>query len=153
MTKAKKIQLIFTLLTAGFALFIFSNSLQPATISGAKSGSIVTLLNNALASVGIKLTISDHLVRKTGHFTEYFALGVLLLATLKTYTPRLIKNIFAPLFCGLAVAVTDESIQLFVDGRSGQVSDVVLDFCGVLTGLLVLGLLLKLHMHKIKTKI
>ena len=35
------------------------------------------------------------------------------------------------LFLGLAVAVADEYIQLSVPGRTAQVTDIVLDFCGV----------------------
>lgn len=38
------------------------------------------------------------------------------------------------LFSGLLVALTDETIQLFVPGRSGQVTDVWLDFLGILAG-------------------
>lgn len=39
------------------------------------------------------------------------------------------------------IASMDEMIQLFVDGRSGQISDVALDSIGALTGiLLILGL-------------
>ena len=41
----------------------------------------------------------------------------------------------------LLTALTDETIQLFVPGRSGQVTDVWIDFSGVLTGLVV-GLIL-----------
>lgn len=36
-----------------------------------------------------------------------------------------------------AVAAVDETIQLFVSGRSGQLSDVLLDSCGALTGILL----------------
>ena len=38
-----------------------------------------------------------------------------------------------------AYAATDELHQLLVPGRSGQLSDVILDSAGALAGLLVLG--------------
>ena len=38
---------------------------------------------------------------------------------------------------GLSCAFCDETIQLFVDGRSGQVDDVWLDLCGVVCGLVL----------------
>lgn len=145
MTSIRKRQLIFTLITAAFILFIFSNSLQNADTSGSKSSAAVTLLTNFFASVGIHIPVSEYFIRKTGHFTEFLILGMLLLGTLRTYTKDLMKNIFAPLFFGLATAVSDESIQLFVQGRSSQVSDVLLDFCGMVTGLLLLGLIMKIH--------
>ena len=47
------------------------------------------------------------------------------------------------LFAGLAVAVTDETIQIF-SGRGSQVLDVVLDFSGALTGILLVSLLIPL---------
>ena len=34
---------------------------------------------------------------------------------------------------GLLTALTDETIQLFVPGRSGQVTDIWIDFSGVMT--------------------
>ena len=52
------------------------------------------------------------------------------------------KKIVAFLFCVL-VAATDETIQLFVSGRSGQVSDVVLDCVGALVGIGTMKLLQK----------
>ena len=44
------------------------------------------------------------------------------------------KKIIAFLFCVL-VASMDETIQLFVSGRSGQMSDVMLDSVGALVGI------------------
>ena len=43
-------------------------------------------------------------------------------------------------FAGLAAAVTDEALQL-ISNRGSQVQDVLLDFAGFLTGLLLCGLL------------
>ena len=37
---------------------------------------------------------------------------------------------------GLLTALTDETIQLFVPGRSGQVTDIWIDFSGVMTAFL-----------------
>ena len=47
-----------------------------------------------------------------------------------------------PMLGGVLTALTDETIQLFSDGRSGQVTDVWLDSAGVLTGILVAIVLL-----------
>ena len=51
------------------------------------------------------------------------------------------KHVSWPMLGGLLTALTDETIQLFVPGRSGQVTDIWIDFSGVMTGLLV-GLIL-----------
>lgn len=148
MTSTEKRRFIFTLITAAFIIFIFSNSLQNADNSGAKSSKVVEILTSLSSSVGLHIPVSEYFIRKAGHFTEFMILGMLLLGTLRTYTKKLLQNIFAPLFFGLATAVSDESIQLFVQGRSSQVSDVVLDFCGMVTGLLMLGLIMKIHTVK-----
>ena len=47
-------------------------------------------------------------------------------------------------FLGLLVAVADETLQLFVDGRGSSVRDVVIDFCGVLGGSVILWILVGL---------
>ena len=52
------------------------------------------------------------------------------------------------LLIGLAVAGIDEGIQTFVQGRSGQISDVLLDFFGVTAACLILTLLHTLRKRK-----
>ncbi len=42
------------------------------------------------------------------------------------------------MFCGLATAVCDETIQLNVEGRAGMITDVLLDFSGVIFGTLIM---------------
>ena len=55
------------------------------------------------------------------------------------YYKSINKNKFylITLIHGLMVAIIDESIQLFVPGRSGLITDVFIDFSGVITGLLI----------------
>ena len=82
--------------------------------------------------------ITEHLIRKTAHFAEYTLLGVLLSAAVRQYsvtvsTERLVKG-----WLGTLIPLTDETIQLFVEGRSGQISDVWLDMAGFFTGILTL---------------
>lgn len=132
-------RILFPIVTTVFILFIFSNSLQNGTDSGSRSGFAVQLLEGFLRFWGISAEIPEFFVRKGAHFTEYFILGLLLLSTLRTYSNAWIRQIFIPLFWGLAVPVCDEFLQLFVPGRSGQVSDVVLDFSGVVSGMAVLA--------------
>ena len=69
----------------------------------------------------------DYNIRKLAHFLEfailcnvYAAFGV----SHRTATGYI-------LFLGLAVAVSDEYIQLHAPGRSALVTDVILDFSGV----------------------
>lgn len=66
-------------------------------------------------------------------FGEYFVLGILMDRAL-SQTKRGRKLKWALTACVL-VASTDETIQRFVSGRSGQISDVLLDSAGALCGI------------------
>ena len=61
---------------------------------------------------------------------------------LRVYTRHFVRHVSWPLFFGLLTAVIDETIQLYVPGRSSSVKDVLLDFSGVLTGLFIALLIL-----------
>ena len=135
-------QILLALLTAAWILFIFGNSMQPASVSASQSGCVLQMIEDFFRFLGMPVTFTQFIVRKTAHFIEYTVLGVFLILTLNAFTSRLLSHIFQPLFIGLAVPVADESIQLFVDGRAGMVQDVVLDFLGALTGLTLTSLIL-----------
>lgn len=69
-------------------------------------------------------------ISKAPHVLEFFTLGFL---------PAARKpGVWFMLFSALAVAVTDETIQLFT-GRASQVKDVVIDFAGALAGMATAG--------------
>ena len=137
-------RVIFTLALIGCIAFIFSNSLQIADVSEGASGRVLGILQGILRHLGLpgaadRLTM--HVVRKLAHFCEYLLEGFLLMLCLRVYTRHFFKHVSWPVLGGLLTALTDETIQLFVPGRSGQVTDIWIDFSGVMTGLLV-GLIL-----------
>ena len=82
-----------------------------------------------------------------GHAATYgFLLGFWLMLSLRLYTRRILSYISWPLFFGLL----DEGIQMFADGRGSDVRDVVIDFSGVVFGLLAaLFLLLLVRMFHV----
>lgn len=81
----------------------------------------------------------DHPVRKTAHATEYAFLGLLCAGAYIRPGTSIKKGIFIPLAITAVYAGTDEFHQLFIPGRSGQFSDVLLDSAGACTGLLILA--------------
>ena len=136
-------RVIFTFALIGI-VFIFSNSLQIADVSEGASGRVLGILQGILRHLGLpgaadRLTM--HIVRKLAHFCEYLLEGFLLMLCLRVYTRHFFKHVSWPMLGGLLTALTDETIQLFVPGRSGQVTDIWIDFSGVMTALLV-GLIL-----------
>ena len=119
--------------------FIWGNSLEPASASGALSDNVLAFLQECLAGIGLPYEwLTDHIVRKCAHFSEYMVLGLI---GMQAFTPHRGARCRAAvvLTAALLVAVPscDETIQLFVDGRSGQVSDVLLDCCGAATGVVL----------------
>ena len=133
-------RVIFTFALIGCIAFIFSNSMQVGTVSELASGRVLQLLQKIftrLGMPGVANHITMHLVRKLAHFCEYMLEGFLLMLCLRVYTRHFVKHMSWPILAGLLTALTDETIQLFSDGRSSQVMDVWIDFAGVMTGLLV----------------
>ena len=137
-------RVLFTLALAGCIWFIFSNSMAVADVSSVSSGRVLQLLQAVLRRLGhpaLAQRLTMHIVRKLAHFCEYLLEGFLLMLCLRVYTRHFFKHVSWPMLGGLLTALTDETIQLFVPGRSGQVTDIWIDFSGVMTGLLV-GLIL-----------
>lgn len=123
--------------------FIFANSMQIAAASSARSQQVMRLLNGLLGRVGLG-PLSEHLVRKLAHFSEFALLGFCLTLCLRTYTRHCLRHAGWPLFGGLLTANADEFIQINVPGRSSSVRDVFIDLAGVTAGLLAALLLLLL---------
>ena len=128
-------RIITALLLILWVAFIFSNSMDNADASTLKSGAVLALLRRNLGSEGAALT--EFIDRKTAHFTEFASEGVRLFLVVKGYTTRPLRFLGRPLLAGLMTALTDETIQLFSLGRSSQVTDVWIDFAGVVTGTLL----------------
>ena len=129
-------RVIFTAALLACILFIFRNSMQTGEVSSARSQAVTALVNGFLGKFGLG-PLSEHIIRKLAHFSEFMLEGFLLMLCLRVYTRRFVRHISWPILGGLLTALTDETIQMFSDGRSSQITDVWLDFSGVLTGILV----------------
>lgn len=127
-----------------FLLFIFGNSLQNGVASGMRSARAVQILQTIADGLHLPIVVSELVIRKLAHFLEYFVLGLLLCINVRLLTRNWWARIFVPLFFGLLTPVIDESIQLFSPGRSGEVRDVLIDFSGVVFGILVMTPILAL---------
>lgn len=123
--------LFLILLTVGF---IFYNSAQPVKASNTQSAKVAETIGGKPKSEyedpADWRAFFLH-VRKAAHAIEFFTLGLelsfLLLVLLKRTS--LLQTAWNILSAALAVAVTDESIQI-LSGRGARVQDVLLDFCG-----------------------
>lgn len=137
----KRWNIILGLLVLLTLAFIWGNSLLPRTESQEISQGLLAEICAALETVGVHLDPqNDHWLRKLAHFGEFGLLGVELCLLLWLNRQKSVQGFINCAFAGLAVAVTDEALQLF-SNRGSQVQDVLLDFAGFLTGLLLCGLL------------
>lgn len=91
--------------------------------------------------------------RKLAHASEYFVLSLLLINALKNSGVKG-KRIyfFAIMFC-FDYACSDEFHQLFVEGRTGQFCDVIIDTLGAVIGTIVMHIIFKILNNKSKAVI
>ena len=148
----KKWQILMIILIITTYVFIFGNSLQPVSESRAESLSVLERVKPVIELFVGQGNVTDHLVRKIAHFTEFFVLGLEWLVFVSLSKKINGQHIANCLFIGLASAVTDESLQMLSPGRGPQVSDVLLDFSGACFGILVMVTILFLRRQYIKRK-
>ena len=137
----KRWNIVLVLLLALTLAFIWGNSLLPRTVSQEISRGLLAELCAALEHVGLHIDPqNDHWLRKLAHFGEFGMLGAELGLLLCLNRRQSVQGFVNCAFAGLAVAVTDEALQL-ISNRGSQVQDILLDFAGFLAGLLLWSLL------------
>ena len=88
------------------------------------------------------LSLIHHVIRKSGHFTEYFILSLLLLHALRAGTRDFgLRWALIVIFIVAGYAALDEFHQSFVPGRTAAVTDVLLDTSGGAAAQLLVALL------------
>lgn len=148
----------FTLLVMGY---IFNFSAQPATQSKKASSNITKKIVNAVTknkkiSANKKKELEkkwEKTIRKIAHFSLFALLGICAfisasLTFIKRGSHFIQKDAVISLIFCLMYAISDEVHQLFVPGRSGQATDVLIDFSGSLAAILILSSVLYLIRRK-----
>lgn len=123
-------------------VLIFLFSAQPGSASGAMSRGItaqVVAILNRLPFLTLELSLVHVLLRKGAHFFVYLVLGMLAFKALSFDYP-LRQSAGRAWLLATAYAVTDEVHQLFVPGRHGAVTDVLIDGWGAATGIALMVL-------------
>lgn len=145
MARHNRILLILILLTL---FFIWGNSLMPASLSTRFSEAFQHFLQRISPDLAVGET-GHGALRKVAHGTEYLILGAELWLYLRL---SLSQPLSLLALSGLGTAFLDETIQLFVPGRSGQLQDVWIDLggfaCGVLLAVLLNVARKKAHFSK-----
>ncbi len=121
---------------------IFAFSAQEATESKETSSRFITVvirffdINNSLSQERIE-NIAEKIttfVRKSAHFSIYALLGLLVALLFSQYGVIGKRQLIFSVLWVLLYACSDEFHQTFVEGRSGEIRDVLIDtaggFCG-----------------------
>lgn len=92
---------------------------------------------------------TEKIIRKIAHFSIYALVGFLLMGLVSTFKLKEKSRILISLILGVLYATSDEIHQLFSPGRSAQITDVYIDTLGILVGIFVILLFIKIF-EKIK---
>ena len=117
-------------------IFLFSTDLfassQTSSILGPLLSSIFPSLSNR------QIETIHQVIRKFGHWSEYFILAVLLARALRAEFPRQrrIGQLISCIALATLYAASDEWHQSFVPSRSASVVDVMIDGFGAVCGAL-----------------
>ena len=158
-TKRYIIRAVFLILVLAWMGIIFKFSNEPADLSSNTSlgitKRIVEIISKQETSIQEKEQLTEKLdpyMRKLAHFTLYAIGGVLIINFINTYNISEKKKIIYSLITGVIYACSDEFHQLFIEGRSGEITDVMIDSFGVATGacifLCVINIIDRIIKHK-----
>ena len=136
---SKRFTVVIFILTAAMVLFAWIHSCFPADLSSRESEGVFQIIYRFFALFGAGQALTEQLVRKLAHFSEFAAIGGLLLSCAYCFDRRRPVR-YAPqmLLAALSAALIDETIQLFVEGRAGMIADVWIDLGGAVCGMLVM---------------
>ncbi len=146
------IRILTTGLSIGMMLLIFLFSTEPAEQSDSTSRHISDVAADTVRPGWREMAEPErsvffnqvqYVVRKCAHFTEFTLLGISLRLCLESWLGGRRSLSAAAWAGGTVYAALDEMHQLLVDGRSGELRDVLLDSTGVLAGVLLTAWLIR----------
>lgn len=152
MIKPKQFLYLIPSLVLMVVIFSFSN--QPAAVSGGNSSAIVQKIMEIIfphldmwdaTKRDTIANILEIILRKGAHMTEFAFLEISLFFGLYKgeFIKTVNKSVILSILIAFIYACSDEIHQLFVLGRSGQVTDVMIDMIGVV----VAGLIVRIPLH------
>lgn len=121
---------------------LISNTIETSYEIGNKVGIISTMPSDSeINNLVLKLHTP---VRKLAHFIEYLILGLLVCNALKVSGVDNKIILYSILICVLYSSI-DELHQIFINGRAGRVTDILIDAFGSIIGILSYKKLIKMR--------
>ncbi len=144
-----KLKYLFIIFTIACIAFIWYHSSLDGNESSLESQEAMLIIKNIFQFLGIPNNISEYALRKMAHFLEFSGLGFLLTMDIYLWNRSysLLKNIYLSPFIGIVTACIDETIQIFSPGRSSKVTDIWVDFSGIIAATIVTLILIKIFLN------
>lgn len=151
--KINLLRILLVILLLGTCYIIFGFSSQDGEESGGISQEVTSFIlekSNTYKNLDESkqeevFTRTEKIIRKIAHFSIYALVGFLLMALASTFKLKEKNRFLISLFLGIIYAISDEIHQLFSPGRSAQITDVYIDTLGVLLGILMIILIIKVY--------
>ncbi len=128
--KRKFLIFIYFVFLFSWLTFIFTNSLSTGEESSAQSNKVVEISQKIVSVFDKDAVVEPAAVRTTAHFFEFLVLGALYISGTFFLQKKNILILFCSLGLSLFTALVDETLQLGVEGRGAEVTDVWVDFLG-----------------------
>lgn len=123
-------------------IFMISHTPNDASYEASKEIVSSVVGNTATNTMVLNGMTLNKLVRKLAHVVEYFVLSMLVINALKNYNLTNKQLYMYSLTLCTLYACSDEIHQYFV-GRSASISDILIDTCGIVIGILLYKLYLE----------
>lgn len=145
-TQIKIIGIIFIFI---WMVSIFAFSGQVGTESSGTSKKVTEFIVQLVSDKSIEeneelIGNLDKVIRKLAHYTIYTLGGILIYNYANTTDKSKKEKILYSIAFGAGYAITDELHQFFVPGRSARIFDVGIDTLGVITGVLLYLVIIKI---------
>ena len=135
----RRVLLCRVLLVLNLAL-IWGNSLLSGAESGQMSGGIMEFVMELLQIPADFSDVVHLIIRKLAHLTEFACLAALISWDLGMVKEKRVHQILLAVLLAMAVALMDETIQLFAPDRGPSLVDVWIDTLGAVLGMTALQL-------------
>ena len=144
-SRGRKIYIITSaVLLSAVMITIFILSAQNGAESSSTSGFFTKFIEALFGQPA-----NEAIIRTLAHFCEFAGLGFLMCNLLFALKDKL--KPFSSGFLSLGYAVTDEIHQIFVPGRACQFTDWLVDFGGIILGVVVFCVLIIIKTNLMRT--
>ncbi len=149
--KVKRAIFIILIIINCTIIFKFSsqNSEKSSEASGGIVNKIVTIISKNEQDENLEHIVTV-IIRKCAHFSIFTLLGIWIMCEANTFNINERKKFGISIALGSLYAASDEFHQMFVSGRSAQITDVFIDTLGIIFGCIIVKILYKFIDKKLK---